>query len=115
KQVAPISIVQSKYETGSSFTNSGLFNNYYFFGYIFGAVVNILSGVFIGFLVYMLCLGIYSNNLIFLFFSFKSYIKIHSIIFTGNVNDVFTFSTFLFIFLFFVFIRVGRGNSNYRV
>lgn len=108
--VAPVSLVNDKVDTDSRFTMSGFFNNYYFFGYFLGFIVNLIQALFFGLIVFLLYLAILSNNTIFLLFTFKLYTKVESILFTGNVDDLFSLNFIIFTFIVFIFLRVGKKN-----
>ncbi|MFW2151693.1 DUF6418 domain-containing protein [Acinetobacter gyllenbergii] len=112
--VAPAKSVLSKTETDSTYTMSGFFNSYYFFGYILGGIVNIFWGVFFGFLIFLVYLSIVSSsNILMSFFAFKLLVKVQNILLNGNVDNIFDLSTYFFIVLIFMFLALStRGKRE---
>lgn len=105
-QFAPFNIVESKIETGSRFTMSGLFNHLYFFGYIIGPFITLFWGVVLGFFTSILCKAIQDYNIIVAFCSFKILMKLQSLILVGADFDFVSLSTLLYIIPIFLFLRL---------
>ncbi|MGE9778725.1 DUF6418 domain-containing protein [Acinetobacter baumannii] len=106
-QVASKSLVDARFETKSKFTMSGFFNNVYFFGYILGAFVNFIWGLFFGILSYFLYLGIKCRNILFSFISFKFLYKIQAILLVGSIPDVFSLGSLVFLLICLFFLRLA--------
>lgn len=109
--VAPTTSVLTKTDTDSTYTMSGFFNSYYFFGYFLGGGLNVIYGLMLGFLVYILMLSIYSNNLILSFIAFKLFVKIQNIFLNGNADNLLDLSTFIFIIMIILFLTLSNKKS----
>ncbi|HAV3060856.1 TPA: hypothetical protein JH929_002271 [Acinetobacter baumannii] len=114
--VAPAKSVLAKTETDSTYTMSGFFNSYYFFGYILGGFVNLFWGIIFGVLVFLVYLSIASSsNILMSFFAFKLLVKIQNILLNGNVDNIFDFSTYIFIILILIFLFLSSKNPRKEV
>ena len=105
-QVSSPSLVDARFDTQSKFTMSGFFSQVYFFGYWLGAIVNILWGIFFGFLCYLFYLGITANNIIFGFISFKLLYKVQALLLVGSITDLFSLGTLIFTLICMFFLRL---------
>lgn len=114
--VAPAKSVLAKTETDSTYTMSGFFNSYYFFGYILGGFINLFWGMVFGFLIFLVYLSIASSsNILMSFFAFKLLVKVQNILLNGNVDNIFDLSTYLFIFLVLIFLVLSSRGQKKRL
>lgn len=114
--VAPAKSVLAKTETDSTYTMSGFFNSYYFFGYILGGFINLFWGLVFGFLIFLVYLSIVSSsNILMSFFAFKLLVKVQNILLNGNVDNIFDLSTYLFIFLVLIFLVLSSRGQKKRL
>lgn len=103
-KIAPSSVVDRYYRTGSSFALGGIFNNVYFFGYILGGFVNFFFGMLFGLTLAFLSISIYSNNIVATLISFRLSYKIQAIMLSGTVPNFFSTELLVLFLLFFIFV-----------
>lgn len=103
--VSDKNLVDYRFETNSTFTLSGFFNNIYFFGYLLGTIINILWGLIIGFIGSYWIKSISTLNIVVSFFAFKLFFKLQGIILGGNTPNLFMISTILFFIICILFLK----------
>ncbi|MCG9239467.1 DUF6418 domain-containing protein [Acinetobacter baumannii] len=113
-QVAPKSIVDYRVETGSSFTASVFFGNYYYFGYILGFIVNIICALFFGAMCWLLYLSIVSGNIVVTLIVFKLFIKIVNLTLRGDATLFFSLNTFVLFMIMLFFISFKSYHSKFN-
>ncbi len=93
--VAPYGIVERYFETGSSFTSAGIFNNVYFFGYIVGLFVNFFWGAVLGLGFMTMLAALRARDLILTIVAFRLAYKIQAIVVSGNQSSFLGLEIFL--------------------
>ena len=112
---APEYIVNSLFETKSTFTSIGIFNHVYYFGYIIGGLINFTYGILLSIISWLFISAIQSKNLLVTLLFFRLLYLIQIMIVSGTNYQLFNIDYLILFTIMIIVLIQSKIKLNTKI